>query len=58
MICRPQDSHRSVSENSRQPQARFLGAVDGYIIARIGMAHDAGRRIVPENAFQPARRIV
>ena len=43
---------------ARQFQPVLLGALDGDVIARIGMAHDAARRIVPQHPLQASRRIV
>ena len=40
----------AAAENARQAQALFLGAVDSDVVARIGMAHDAGCR-----SFQSTR---
>src|SRR5690554_3622740 len=47
---------RSVLQYSRQAQALFACAVERDLIARIGVAHHAGRRVVPEHALDPLRR--
>jgi hypothetical protein len=39
---------------ARQVEAFVPGAGDGVVVAVIGMAHDAGGRVVP-NAFDPTR---
>ena len=33
----------------------FLRAFDGFLVAGVGMSHDAARRIVPEHPFDPPR---
>ena len=44
--------------NTRKLQALLARAVNRDRVARIGVAHDARGRIVPEYAFQPARGII
>ena len=44
-------------ELARQAQALFAGAVQRDVIAGIGMAHDAGRGIVPQHIRQPPRGV-
>src|SRR5690606_26174580 len=39
-----------VRSQHRQLQALLLGAVDGDVIAGIGVAHDAGAGVVPQHA--------
>ena len=36
----------------------FLGAIDRDLVARIRVAHDACRRVVPEDALKPSCRVV
>jgi len=40
----------------RQVQALRVRAIDGVLIAGIGMAHDAGAGIVPQNSRDPFAR--
>jgi hypothetical protein len=56
----PKDRPRGVSpkvsavvQNSRQAQLHRAGMVQRDVIARIGMAHHAGRRVVPQHVVQP-----
>ena len=41
----------SIAKNAGKPQALFAGAIERDIIARIGMAHDAGGGIVPQDTL-------
>ena len=42
---------------ARQIQPLLLGAVDRVLVARVGVAHDAGRRVVPQHALDAPRRL-
>ena len=44
------------AENGGQVQPLLAGAVDGDVVAGVGVAHDAGGRVVPEHALEPPGR--
>src|SRR3546814_5601684 len=39
----------------RQVEALLAGAVDGVLVAGVGVAHDAGSRVVPQHALDSFR---
>ena len=47
----------SFTENAGQVEPVLLGAVDGDVVAGIGVAHDAGRRVVPQHALEAPGRL-
>ena len=49
---------RTNSGEHRQVQALLPRAIDGDLIPRIRMPHDAGGGVVPEDAFEAAGGIV
>ncbi len=51
------DARAVSSEDSRQAQALLARAVERDVIARIGMAHHARGRVVPEHVRQAAGRV-
>ena len=44
----------SVSKDRWKAKALFAGAVERDVVSRIGMAHDAARRIVPQDPLDAA----
>src|SRR5471032_2384033 len=64
-MCRPlreqARSHRFcvlLAGNHRQVQSLFLGAVDRDLVTRIGVTHNAGRRVVVQDASDTLGRFV
>src|SRR6187551_1469460 len=52
----PSPGYRSTDH--RQVQSLLARAVDGDVVAGVGVAHDPGAGVVPQHALQPPRRVV
>ena len=45
------------AQNAGKLQALFPRAIERILVARIGVAHHAAGRVVPQHTFEPARGI-